>query len=171
MKKIFVTYFEPFGDRTTNASKEVVALLNDYQIIELPVSWEKLPLLIDDILSNDPDYLFLVGEAGSYNEISMEKYAHNIAHGVDNFGVNKDNEPIINDGTDALTTTFDLSKLPYRISEDAGRYLCNFTYYQALSKSKKTKVLFIHLPYIDETNNTLTNLNDALSRIIEELIK
>ena len=171
MKKILVTYFEPFGGRTTNASKEVVTLLNDYQIKELPVSWEKMPFLIDDILSNELDYLFLVGEAGSYKEISMEKYAHNIAHGIDNFGVNKDNEPIINGGTDALTTTFDLSKLPYRVSDNAGRYLCNYTYYQALLKSKKTKVLFIHLPYIDEANNTLTNLKDALSHIIEELIK
>ena len=171
MKKIVVTYFEPFGGRTTNASKEVVTLLNDYQIKELPVSWEKVPFLIDDILSNEPDYLFLVGEAGSYKEISMEKYAHNIAHGIDNFGVNKDNEPIINGGTDALTTTFDLSKLPYRVSENAGRYLCNYTYYQALMKYKKTKVLFIHLPYIDSDNNTLTNLKNALSTIIEELIK
>lgn len=171
MKNIVVTYFEPFGGRTTNASKEVVTLLSDYQIKELPVSWKKVPLLIDEILFNEPDYLFLVGEAGSYKDISMEKYAHNIAHGVDNFGVMKNEEPIISGGANALTTTFDLSKLPYRISENAGRYLCNFTYYLALSKSKKTKVLFIHLPYIDETNNTLTNLKDALSNIIEELIK
>ena len=34
MKKIFVTYFEPFDGRDTNASKEVVSLLNDYQIFE-----------------------------------------------------------------------------------------------------------------------------------------
>lgn len=171
MKKIFVTYFEPFGGRTTNASKEVVTLLRDYQIKELPVSWEKVPFLIDDILSNEPDYLFLVGEAGSYKEISMEKYAHNIAHGVDNFGVMKNDEPIISGGADILITAFDISKLPYRISENAGKYLCNYTYYQALLKTKKTKVLFIHLPYIDKTDNTLTNLKDTLSNIIEELIK
>lgn len=171
MKNIVVTYFEPFGGRTTNASKEVVTLLSDYQIIELPVSWEKVPLLIDEIMFNEPDYLFLIGEAGSYKEISMEKYAHNIAHGVDNFDVKKNEEPIIRGGTDTLITTFNLSKLHYRVSEDAGKYLCNFTYYQALSKSKKTKVLFIHLPYIDETNNTLINLRDALSSIIEELTK
>lgn len=171
MKKIVVTYFEPFGGRTTNASKEVVTLLSDYQIKELPVSWEKVPFLIDEILFNEPDYLFLVGEAGSYKEISMEKYAHNIAHGIDNSGINKDNEPIISGGIETLSTTFDLSFLPYRISENAGKYLCNYIYYQALVKSKKTKVLFIHLPYIDSDNNTLTNLKDALSHIIEELIK
>ena len=168
---IVVTYFEPFGGRTTNASKEVVTSLTNYEIKELPVSWEKIPLLIDDILSNEPDYLFLVGEAGSYKEISMEKYAHNIAHGIDNLGVKKDNEPIVCGGIDTLMTAFNLSRLPYRISEDAGRYLCNYAYYQALSKSKKTKVLFVHLPYIDESNNTLVNLKNVLSNIIEELTK
>ena len=171
MKKIFVTYFEPFGGRTTNASKEVVSLLNDYQIFEFSVSWEKVPSIIDKLLNDKPEYLFLIGEAGSYKEITIEKMAHNIAHGVDNFGVMKNDEPIISGGADTLITAFDISKLPYRISENAGKYLCNYTYYQALLKTKKTKVLFIHLPYIDKTNNTLTNLKDTLSNIIEELIK
>ena len=171
MKKIFVTYFEPFGGRDTNASKEVVSLLNDYQIFELPVSWEKVPSIIDKLLNDKPEYLFLIGEAGSYKEITIEKMAHNIAHGVDNFGVMKNDEPIISGGADTLITAFDISKLSYRISENAGKYLCNYTYYQALLKTKKTKVLFIHLPYIDKTNNTLTNLKDTLSNIIEELIK
>ena len=61
MSNIVVTYFEPFGGRTTNASKEVVSLLNDYRIKELPVSWSKVPELIDEILSNNPDYLFYSG--------------------------------------------------------------------------------------------------------------
>lgn len=171
MKKIVFTYFEPFGGRDTNASKEVVSLFEEYEKIELPVSWSKVPNLIDEILSDNPDYLFLIGEAGSYKEISLEKYAHNIAHGVDNSGLNKNNEPIINGDVDVLTTKFDISNLPYRISENAGKYLCNFTYFQALSKAKTTKVIFIHLPYISEGNNTLSNLKKDLSIIIETLTK
>ena len=92
MKNIVVTYFEPFGGRNTNASKEVVSLLKKYKTKELPVSWSKIPALIDDILSTKVDYLFLVGEAGSYKEISLEKYARNIAHGIDNSGLSKENE-------------------------------------------------------------------------------
>ena len=72
MSNIIVTYFEPFGGRNTNASKEVVSLLNKYQIKELPVSWSKIPNLINEILSNNPDYLFLIGEAGSYQEITHQ---------------------------------------------------------------------------------------------------
>ena len=168
MKKIFATYFEPFGGRTTNASKEVVTLLRDYQIKELPVSWEKVPFLLDDILSNEPDYLFLIGEAGSYKEITIEKIAHNIAHGIDNYKVGKDNECIIENAPNELITALDLSNIPYKISEDAGKYLCNFSYYLALSKAINTKVLFIHLPYINENVNLL---KEQLLDIIKTLSK
>ena len=168
MKKIFATYFEPFGGRTTNASKEVVTLLRDYQIKELPVSWEKVPFLLDDILSNEPDYLFLIGEAGSYKEITIEKIAHNIAHGIDNYKMGKDNECIIENAPNELITALDLSNISYKISEDAGKYLCNFSYYLALSKAINTKVLFIHLPYINEN---VSLLKEQLLDIIKTLSK
>lgn len=172
MKKIIVTYFEPFGGRTANASKEVVSLLNDYNKKELPVSWSKISSCVEDLLADEPDYLFLVGEAGKRDCISVEKYARNIANGVDNDGVSKDNEKIDLNGLDVIETKFDLKKLPYRISEDAGKYLCNYTYYLALSKAKSTKVLFIHLPYIEkEGPNSLLNLNKDLTNIIETLIR
>ena len=168
MSKIIVTYFEPFGGRTTNASKEIVSLLSEYQTKELPVSWSKIPVYFDEILNEKPDYLFLIGEAGSYKEITVERTAHNIANGKDNEGVNKDNEPIIIGDKEEKTTLFDLSKLACRIIDNAGKYLCNYTYYLALSKATHTKVLFIHLPYIDESN-TLASLKKALLNIIETL--
>lgn len=170
MKNVVVTYFEPFGGRTTNASKEVVSLLGDFEIKELPVSWNKVPNYIDDIFSNNLDYLFLIGEAGSYKEITIERVAHNISNGKDNDGTNKDNEPIISGAPDILTTQFDLSKLNYLKSEDAGKYLCNYSYYLALSKTKNCKVLFIHLPYVDENGaNSLDNLKNDLFNIIDIL--
>lgn len=172
MKKIIVTHFEPFGGRTTNVSKEVVSLLGDFEIKELPVSWNKVPNHIDDIFSNNPDYLFLIGEAGSYKQITIEKVAHNISNGKDNDGTNKDNEPIIGGAPDILTTQFDLSELKYFISEDAGKYLCNYTYYLALSKAKNCKVLFVHLPYIEENGaNSVENLKKDLLNIINTLTK
>ena len=168
MNKTLITYFEPFGGRTTNASKEVVSLLNDYQSQELPVSWLQIESKIDEILSNGVDYLFLVGEAGSYPAITVERTAHNICNGLDNYGVTKNNEPILNDEPEEIKTKFDLSNMPYRISDTAGKYLCNYVYYLALSKAKNTKVVFIHLPYI---NNNLNELKDDLMKIIKTLSK
>lgn len=168
MSNIVVTYFEPFGGRTTNASEEVVSLLNNYQLKELPVSWSKIPTMINETLSSNPDYLFLVGEAGSYQEITVERTAHNISNGKDNDGMDRNNEPIIPNGKDELLTKFDLSKLTYRISDNAGKYLCNYTYYLALSLAKDTKVVFIHLPYIE---NNLYELKEKLMDIINSLSK
>ena len=170
MSKILITYFEPFGERTTNASKEVVSLLDGYIRKELPVSWSKVPSILDEIFINEPDYLFLIGEAGSYKEITVERTAHNISNGKDNEGVNKDNEPIIVGDKEVKTTLFDLSNLPYRISDNAGKYLCNYTYYLALSKVKTCKVLFVHLPYIEGSGaNSLDNLYKDLLNIIDNL--
>ena len=172
MSKVIVTYFEPFGGRTTNASKEVVTLLNNYQRKELPVSWSRIPLAVDELLSNCPDYLFLIGEAGSYKEITIEKCAHNISNGKDNDDVTRDNEPIIPGDKEEKYTLFDLSKLSYHISDNAGKYLCNYTYYLALSKAKDCKILFIHLPYIEESGvNSLESLKHDLLNIIETLIR
>ena len=165
--KTLITYFEPFGGRITNASEEVVSLLSDYDIKELPVSWSKRESIIDEILSNDLDYLFLIGEAGSYQEITTERTAHNISNGLDNYGVSKNNEPI-SSGPEELITKFDLDDLPFRVSDNAGKYLCNYTYYLALSKAKNTKVLFVHLPYI---NNNLDNLKNDLLSIINALTR
>ena len=170
MKNVLITYFEPFGERTTNASKEVVSLISNFDIKELPVSWSKIPSILDGIFINEPDYLFLIGEAGSYKEITVEQVAHNISNGKDNDGVHKDNEEIIKGDKDIKTTLFDLSKLPYHIGDNAGKYLCNYTYYLALSKAKTCKVLFVHLPYIEETGpNSLDNLKRDLLNIIESL--
>lgn len=172
MSKVVITYFEPFGERTTNASKEVVSLFNQYQIKELPVSWNKVPFTIDELLIDEPDYLFLIGEAGSYKDITIERTAHNVCNGKDNDGVNKDNEEILKGDKDIKTTLSDLSNLPYRISDDAGKYLCNYTYYLALSKVKTCKVLFVHLPYTEESGpNSLDNLRKDLLNIIETLAK
>ena len=168
MSNIVITYFEPFGERTTNASKEVVSLLNGYITKELPVSWNKISVFIDEILADNPDYLFMIGEAGSYQEVTIEKTAHNIANGKDNEDVTLNNEPIIKNGNDILATKFDLSGLNYRVNDDAGKYLCNYSYYLALAKAKNTMVLFIHLPYI---NNNLNSLKEDLLNIIKSLTK
>ena len=172
MSNVVITYFEPFGGRTTNASKEVVSLLNGYKIKELPVSWIKVATYLDEILNGEPDYLFLIGEAGSYKSITVEKTAHNVCFGKDNEGVNKDNEEIINGDKESKTTLLDLSNFPYLISDNAGKYLCNYVYYLALSKAKHCKVLFVHLPYIEiEGCNSLDNLKKDLLNIIETSTK
>lgn len=54
----------------------------------------------------------------------------------------------------SFCTYLDDNHIKYKISDNAGDYLCNYIYYQGLKIIKdnnlKTKMLFIHLPKIKE---------------------
>ena len=116
-------------------------------------------------------YIFMFGEAGSYKELTIEKCAHNISNGVDNVKEVRENSPILIDGAAELYTNIDFSSFneDIRFSEDAGKYLCNYSYYLVLNRFKNTKALFIHVPYIDEIN-TLESLSKKAKSIIEYVI-
>ena len=172
--KIYVTGFEPFGGRTTNTSLMVSNLVNCDKRFELKVGWDYIDKSLDDILLEEPDVLILMGEAGSYKNMTIERVAHNIANGLDNYGIRKDNEKI-NDELDNLETKVDVSfnDVDYISGNDAGKYLCNFTYYKALEKTlnKKTKVLFIHYPYTKDDGGefSLEDFVNRTNRIIKYL--
>lgn len=149
MKKAVITYFEPFGGRKTNASKEVVLAMNPgFEVVGLPVSWKRSLPIINDIMEQEPRYLFMVGEAGSYNDVTVETVAKNISNGVDEDGVNKSNERILRATPKTFTTNFNTDGLTCPISTNAGKFLCNYVYYICLLRTEVTKVIFIHVPYL-----------------------
>ncbi len=50
----------------------------------------------------------------------------------------------------SILRTFQESRVPARLSRDAGRYLCNAAYYAALAEAPDTIILFIHIPMPDK---------------------
>ena len=164
-KEIVVTYFEPFGGRTTNTSEEVAGQLPSYFSIELPVSWDSAGQVLLEKLPKETKYLFLLGEAGSYQDVTVELVARNISNGVDNYGVKKVEEKI--DGGNNLVTSivFNKKELPVKYSCSTGKYLCNFIYYFSLKNIKGTKIMFIHLPYPRDD----LSINDMKEKV-EEII-
>ena len=168
MKKTVITYFEPFGDRKTNASKEVVlALNNPFDKISLPVSWKRSLPIINEIIKNDPRYLFMVGEAGNYSSVTVELVARNICNGVDVDGIKKDKERILRATPKTINTNFDVRDIPFTNSNNAGRFLCNYVYYISLLTSEVTKVIFIHVPY---THSKGSRKKEVLVQQVEEII-
>ena len=110
MSNIVISYFEPFGGKKTNSSKEVAAELKiNANRVCLPVHWDDVVNELDKILSSEPRYLFMLGEAESYPSVQIERYAHNIATGVDNGNNKRSNDAIIKDGPKELETNLDLS--------------------------------------------------------------
>ena len=168
-KEIVVTYFEPFGGRDTNTSKEVASLLSSYFSIELPVSWDNAEKVLLDNLTKNTKCLFLLGEAKSYQDVTVELVARNIANGVDNYGVQKIEENI---GQDNLETSIDFSKANLRVnySDNAGKYLCNYIYYFSLKNIKGTNIVFIHLPYPRDDLSTI-DMKEKVEEVISYVVR
>ncbi len=55
------------------------------------------------------------------------------------------------------------------VSEDAGRFLCDFTYYKSLYESDG-KALFVHVPELDSPYSA-QDLSRSLATILTHVIK
>ena len=169
MKKTVITYFEPFGGKKINASKEVVlALKTPFEKISLPVSWKRTLPILNEIMESNPRYLFMVGEAGDYSDVTVELVARNICSGVDEDGVKKDKDRILRATPKILKTNFDVDNIPFTNSDNAGRFLCNYVYYISLLRSEVTKIIFIHVPYLHSKGS---RKKEVLVKKVNEIIK
>lgn len=61
------------------------------------------------------------------------------------------------------------TSVPVSVSDDAGRFLCEFIYYQSLFIDPK-RTVFIHIPDLDE-NFTVNNLAETIQMIIYEILR
>jgi pyroglutamyl-peptidase len=61
------------------------------------------------------------------------------------------------------------TKLPVITSDDAGRFLCEFIYYQSLFIDPK-RTVFIHIPDLDD-KFTVESLAETIQLIIYELLR
>ena len=182
--KIILTAFEPFNGRNVNNSSLVldeVSLKNkDILKLKLPVEFiHSFDKLKDNIDSFNPDTIILFGEAPYETNFTLEKEAHNIMNSKtkDNKGITKDNEIIIENEENTLYSTFSLLKIEEtakkfnaNLSTSAGTYICNSTYFQALSytKNKNIKCIFIH---VSNKQEKLREMLNSINELLEFLIK
>jgi pyroglutamyl-peptidase len=170
-KTCLITGFDSFGRNRFNPSEALVRMLPETtksKSGELMLSGTVLPTCCDGawtklrpILSKSPpDVLILTGLAQNRHRISLERFALNIRDYriPDNEGHTYDGELIVRGGPDALKTDVSLESLkaavikkglPCEISNHAGSYVCNETYYRALKhrlKHSHMLVLFVHVP-------------------------
>ena len=159
MKRILITAFEPFGGKSRNASSETLRLLPD-EIAGLEVRKLLLPVVFgkaaEKALEQEADAVFLLGEAGGRSEVTPEKRAKNIrdARIPDNEGNQPNNRPVLPGGAEEYRTAVPVERIVaqmrregYRIavSEDAGAFVCNDTFY-LVGTGSRVPVVFIHCP-------------------------
>ncbi|SIS84219.1 pyroglutamyl-peptidase I [Alicyclobacillus vulcanalis] len=174
MDAILVTGFEPFQGEALNPSWEVARSLAGetlgvhYKIIarRLPTVYgqagEELVQAIRDI---EPRAVVCLGEAGGRTHVTPERVAINImdARIPDNAGQKPVDEPIAPDGPAAYFSTLPIramveamcqANVPAHISNTAGTFVCNDTFYRLMHFiAEQAPGLiggFIHVPYMTE---------------------
>jgi pyroglutamyl-peptidase len=171
--RTLLTGFGPFGAIVHNPSARIVEQLarvgsagHRLTCRVLPVSFARAEAEIRRLLTGDDfDLAILLGVAGKDDRFRLERYARLrpagradvdgarpftdewAAAAPETYGATLPPEPIC----EALIA----AGLPAYISEDAGDYVCNHTYYAALHSLATTDrpmgCLFIHVPPDEET--------------------
>ncbi|HEY9788337.1 MAG TPA: pyroglutamyl-peptidase I [Candidatus Obscuribacterales bacterium] len=168
--RCLITGFEPFGSEKSNPSQDVVKMLPSQlgrgtkaadvagKVLTTcgSCAWRELarPLSKSDVV-------IMLGLASGRKKIGLERFALNIRDYPlpDNKGHKPQNRPIDPACPLALKTDIDvrlLAKklndlgLPSEVSNHAGSFVCNETYFRALrhqaDNGKPGAVLFVHLP-------------------------
>ena len=184
---ILLTAFKPFNNRKHNASLEVLNRLDTSSNVFKAYLEVDLKRTISDFNNalNDskPDMIIMLGEAGHSEYIEIEKVAHNVLDFKieDNMGYKPQGLKIALDMPDSLHTSLDIEKLLNHLKEqgfkvkesnDAGTFICNYLYYNALLINENS--LFIHLPRLeDESNEENVKTMDINQMVdtIKEVIK
>ena len=189
---ILLTGFEPFGGSEVNSSWETAVRVGQrppkgvcMETLLLPVSFVRAGKKIREALKEKkPDVLVMLGQRGKGEGIDIERIAINMmdASNPDNDGYHPQEQTIVDGGEAAYFSNLPVKTLrdallhkgiPARVSNSAGLYVCNSTYYNALNEIYEqglpTKALFIHLPIISE-DFPIEMLTDAIQAIIETII-
>jgi pyroglutamyl-peptidase len=186
--KLLITAFGPFQEFTKNPSELVIKAWIEQGVVQknpnftitfeiIPVSYSSVDEF-QEIWKNDHyDLIVHLGVASNETKMRLEVLAQNLKSGKDIDGVEPKSIPIIQGAQDAKTQIqFSIlnqlcEKYPskIRISNDAGTYLCNYIYYQSITRAKwGTKVLFIHIA--DFINNSeAVNLEDQTNMLTDLL--
>lgn len=191
--RVLLTGFEPFGGSYINSSWETayqIGLLTingvDMEVAQLPVSFVSSGKLIRKLLQTlKPDALVMLGQRGKGQKIDIERLAVNMMDSAnpDNDGFCPHELSIVENGSNAyfsnvsvktLKNALENANIPSKVSNSAGLYVCNCTYYHALSEifesELQTKAVFVHLPKLSEDFN-IELLVESVKKIIEEILK
>ena len=190
--KVLITGFEPFGGSEVNSSWETAVRVGQLapkgvcvETLLLPVSFMRAGKKIREALrERRPDVLIMLGQRSKGESIDIERIAINMmdASSPDNDGYHPQEQTIVDGGEAAHFSNLPVKTLrdallhrgiTARVSNSAGLYVCNSTYYNALNEiydqGLPTKALFIHLPIISE-DFPIEMLTDAILAIIDTII-
>ena len=172
--KILLTGFEPFGDLEVNPSQVILEKISDRQTlcniheintVTLPVSFDSAGSVIKrSIQEFKPDIILSLGLSETSDSITLERKAINLKQNIEPQNArNKGPKLILLGCPISYKSTLPLEriyrllkdrKIPVILSDNAGRYVCNYVFYLACHQIKllenSGKAGFIHVPLMSE---------------------
>lgn len=191
--KVLFTGFEEFGGYNTNPSQELVRYINSSEFsdiegvkikaVTLPVVYEESWTILQGILEDyKPDFIIASGYAPESNEVCLELVAKNMDLGFEDNKGKSHYGPIIPTGKYKYFSTLPIKKIhesllrkriPSKISDSAGGYLCNNIFYRILHYSNNlpsVRAGFIHLP-MWSTKSLWSLMQDIIVTTLKSSIK
>lgn len=182
MNRILITAFDAFGSNAINPSQQLLDLMDGSFIkVVLPTVYgEAEGLLIDTLERVKPRAVVLLGYSKTARPIKIERFARNRDSSIakDNRG-QLGKQPIIQVAPEKLESTFPIHSIEqvwnergiaFKVSENAGGFLCNHTLYIALhwlaARNLEVPCGFIHVGggarALVEGHKAITGLIDLL---------
>lgn len=195
-----VTGFRPFLGVEENPSALLVESLDKAWADDLPMQLETRLLdtvyagmgeTIADLLADEPDALVLTGYSSLATGLKIETRATTLCSPKYADASGWSPPPIHDPVTDEMNRVVDFpylidtlrqAEVPAQLSEDAGEYVCNHSYWHALDlivqRRLSTVALFVHLPAIAEMSSPpkgagvmpLATMQRGLATILRELL-
>lgn len=170
--KLLITGFDPFGGEKTNPAIEAVkrlpAAIAEATVVplEIPTVFGTCAEVVRQaIITERPDVVLSVGQAGGRSALTPERIAINLDDGriPDNAGFQPVDQPIQPNGPAAYFTQLPVKAmaqairqagLPSHVSTTAGTYVCNHIMYQVqhlrATEFPQLQAGFIHIPFLPE---------------------
>jgi pyroglutamyl-peptidase len=169
MKPLLVTGFGAFGSVTANPTEQVARALDGMRLADgrrivgavLPVSAARAPGELDALLAaHDPVAVVLTGGDERAVQLKLETTAANqLAFRIaDNDGAVHQGRPVIAGQAASLPSSLPLDTIERALlraavlharSDDAGRYLCNQTFFHLRATRPDLAAGFIHVPPLE----------------------
>ncbi|XP_039998912.1 pyroglutamyl-peptidase 1-like isoform X2 [Xiphias gladius] len=188
-KTVIVTGFEPFGEHAVNSSWVAVQELEqlglgetvDLYVYEVPVEYQAVRSLLLSLWNqHKPQLAVHVGVSGSATAVTLEQYGHNNGYKrPDNRAFSPASQCCIENGPDCISSVLDMDTVCKRVSDsdigvavsvsnDAGSYLCDYTYYMSLYRGEGHSA-FVHVPPLEKPYCS-KDLGRALQAVIQEML-
>ncbi len=174
---VLLTGFEAFGDSPINPAAQIVNLLHGEAVLsrrliglELPVSIQRMPALLHAAVdAHRPELVLSLGLANGRSMLALERVAVNVLDFPlpDNEGAQPVDEPVVPSAPCGYFATLPIKSillawadhgLPGYISNSAGTYLCNATFFHSLhlAAERGHRAGLVHVPYLPEQAAALT---------------